>query len=290
MKINRLGSKKFWVSTFAALFLTSGFIGLHAFKPENESFGHTYITRAVTNEGGYPAYAGKSEIKGFVYKYADGAEGGFSSEAQEHLIKGVQSNDWFGPRLVEGILFESYIKDANAHCDDDSLAGCASKIRDWKAQSLGELRIALAESKQTDPDSELQNKAQIKARVLLGNALHTIQDFYTHSNFIEQSRGELTFARLTSSAVLLKSDSARDFVGNLCQPRDEAVMDVPITDPLTGVLIGYGPRFTWEKNPGNYQYTGSTTVANYTTGYFDFFATGVGIRASAPDQPIPGPE
>ena len=169
MKTNIFCNKKCWLPVLSALLLIGGLVDLHAFKPDNENFGHTYITRAVTNEGGYPAYANKSEIRGFIYKYADGAESGFSSEAQEHLIKGVQSNDWFGPRLVEGILFESYIKDANAHCDDDRLVGCAAKIKGWKSDSLDQLKIALAESKQPDPDTESQNKAQIRARVLLGN-------------------------------------------------------------------------------------------------------------------------
>jgi len=57
------------------------------------------------------------------------------------------------------------------HCDDEELIACSSRVLNLRAQIVAAV---------SDP----ANRDVAAARQLLGQALHTVQDFYAHSNWV----------------------------------------------------------------------------------------------------------
>lgn len=86
---------------------------------------------------------------------------GFSPNALQEIkssVVGVDSPIW------------GEFSDSKAHCDDETLEECFQRVANLKLQILNLL-------KGTRPAGE-------RARTILGQALHTIQDFYAHSNWV----------------------------------------------------------------------------------------------------------
>lgn len=66
-----------------------------------------------------------------------------------------------------------------AHCDDDGIYECSGAIRFFRQQAIDELTKAIL-------STDGKRAAHVVAsRIFLGKALHTLQDFYAHSNFAE---------------------------------------------------------------------------------------------------------
>lgn len=88
---------------------------------------------------------------------------GFSPKALDEIqssIAGVDLPIW------------GEFSDAVAHCDDETLPACFQRVVDKKKQVLDLLKGARPDGKQ--------------ARRILGQALHTVQDFYSHSNWVHE--------------------------------------------------------------------------------------------------------
>src|SRR6266446_785634 len=66
------------------------------------------------------------------------------------------------------------------HFTNEDFAGGSTRLRDYKTNIVNLVRA-------TPPDGT-------RARRLLGEALHTVQDFYSHSNWVEQGKGSINSA------------------------------------------------------------------------------------------------
>src|SRR5262245_13892881 len=87
-------------------------------------------------------------------------------KAQEEIIKNnTDVDDFNGPQFTQSA----------SHFDGENFAGSQKRLMDYKLK-VKELML------QKQPDVS-------KARWYLGQALHTLQDFYAHSNWIESGNG-----------------------------------------------------------------------------------------------------
>jgi hypothetical protein len=282
--------------------------GTSAFKPAFEDYGHTSITRKIVSEGGYSgANLGWPEIKQFNATLSTQGTMTFAAEAIEHLVQGVQSNDWVEgsvpgepnengetgpPRSIDGVAFRSVFKDPNAHCDDDLINGCRQFIVARRFNALAALEAAYAA--EIASDLATARTKQIEARLYVGRLLHTLQDFYAHSNFSHVSsnfnNSDAYYAQLSTTNGRIPD--TRSLEKPYCEGVNtfEVLGSIPATDmngaPIydaEGKLVYLFRNFTWEKNPGNWKLLETTDNSAYTTGYFDFYIQGAGLDASAPD-------
>lgn len=105
-----------------------------------------------------------------------------------------------------------------AHCDDESIPACAKRIYEKRDRVLLLLQIPKRDAKE--------------ARKVLGQALHTIQDFYSHSNWVNNPG--LNNTRINSQ---LGRDSTLGGIGlERATCRDASVL---IDDGLIELTTGY---------------------------------------------------
>ncbi len=121
-----------------------------AFKPTAE-FGHVGIV--------------KDALKKINRTSSDGSQ---TFEFSEKAILEVRDST---AGVDEIISTRGELSVPKAHCDDELLPECSQRIIDVKNTVIGFL-------KNSPPDGE-------KARQEVGRALHTLQDFYAHSNWVE---------------------------------------------------------------------------------------------------------
>lgn len=123
-----------------------------AFKPTQE-FGHVGIVKVALKRISVPAPNGVSTYK-------------FSERAILEIRDSTAGVD-------EVVSSRGELTEPRAHCDDELLPECTQRIIDIKATVIG----LLASS---SPDGA-------GARRQVGRALHTLQDFFAHSNWINIS-------------------------------------------------------------------------------------------------------
>lgn len=169
-----------------------------AFKPDDK--GHIGITKAGLNKVAFFSPTEKKELH-------------FSEAAKTEI---VESN-------IEVDLSESFF-DASAHCDDETLDKCSKRVLENRKQVVAILRSNTGNGR--------------AARSTLGQALHTIQDFYAHSNWTQDPG--------------LKQKGVNMILGN-------AELTRLATNQVTCKNGGY--------LRGNYQLTGDG-LTQLTTGYF----------------------
>lgn len=128
------------------LLLCLPFASAHAFKP-TANHGHAGIT--------------ENSMQGITRIDSTGTTLEFSERAIEQVQEAVAHVD----DLISG---EFWIP--AAHCDNETLPACTQRLIDLKQQAINAL-------KGSEPNGEL-------ARQLTGRALHTLQDFYAHSNWV----------------------------------------------------------------------------------------------------------
>lgn len=272
----------------------------NAFKPNEYTFGHTAITNAITQDdpnssppisfsSGWP---GSLSTNGVVVGNVPPVSIALASEtiffredARKHLIDGVQSNDWVTgataitaaqfPQDIEDVVgfFRSELANPAAHCDDDLLADCALFIKARREDALSAIRSA--RNYYSDGDLLNANKQTIIARVYLGRALHTLQDFYAHSNYADINTGASgrfyeMLTRYIGGAPVLTENSVNTKVFDACVSR-------------------VFPPISWAINPGNYELTSDSFMLGrnedkYTTGYFNNWIQGPGLAGSAPES------
>jgi von Willebrand factor A domain-containing protein 7 len=135
-----------FLSPLVFLFVASLVPPASAFKP-NEEFGHGYITRAGIRATGLL----------------------FCPESIDNLVESNLNTD-FGREFFQ----------PPAHCDDELIQECSARITGFRDEAVTLFRQALNE---TD-DLSARTGAIEHAWALLGRALHTLQDFYAHSNWV----------------------------------------------------------------------------------------------------------
>jgi len=129
--------------------------GAQAFKPTAE-FGHVGIVRDALGRIGVPPPAG-----GTPYRFS------------ERAILEIRDSTAGVDEIVSS---RGELSVPTAHCDDELLPECSQRIIDIKAAVVALLATP-------SPDGE-------GARREVGRALHTLQDFFAHSNWINISGGQ----------------------------------------------------------------------------------------------------
>ncbi len=148
-----------------------------AFKPDER--GHSVIT-------GDALRTFEVDVAGTILK--------FSQRATQQVIAANRSVDLGDNSLLPGGEFF----DAAAHCDGEEFAGATARLRAFKERVI---QFSLAGPGGV-PDGD-------GARRFLGRAFHTLQDFYSHSNWIELGNtrtietrlGRTTFAASRTAVV-----------------------------------------------------------------------------------------
>jgi hypothetical protein len=106
----------------------------------------------------------------------------------------------------------------DAHCDNESLPGCSVRILSIKNTVIDHLR----------------NGNSAEARNQLGRALHTVQDFYAHSNWVNNPGPANTEINFDLGRSLLKS-----LPPNVATCKDDFFDNVLIGEGLTAITTGY---------------------------------------------------
>ncbi len=85
-----------------------------------------------------------SAVEKFEATLSDGTVLQFTPEAQDHVIKGVQSNDWdpLG-NSVDGVRVSGHILDGAYHCDNDGIQDCKIRIDLLRVDVLDNIKSAL---------------------------------------------------------------------------------------------------------------------------------------------------
>ena len=162
-----------------------------AFKPNETDHGHRLITEGVLFSG--YAYGGKT-VPVFTTTLSDGKSVQFSSLATSHVMLGNKSTDLPTADFeLDGVEIDLKWELDNpvAHCDDELIEACSERIRILREDVVSRLKSHLASGSKLDLGY---------ARGLLGKALHTLQDFYAHSNHADVHTGAETFDALTGNA------------------------------------------------------------------------------------------
>lgn len=108
----------------------------------------------------------KEAMDNFTVKTPDGSELIFSIRAIKEVQHANRSVDYRNPR--DG--FRGELLNPAAHCDDETLDECSEHIE------------YIVDDLVTDAGSA----AGKKLRILLGRAMHTLHDFYSHSNWVDE--------------------------------------------------------------------------------------------------------
>ena len=139
------------------------FSPLHAFKPTAE-FGHVGIVREAI------APITRNTTMGVPLK--------FSERAILQIRDATAGVD-------EVVSARGEFTTPNAHCDDELLPACSQRIVDIKAAVIAAL---------------VNNRNGDLARAQLGRALHTLEDFYSHTNWVNL-HGPVANSQLGTSTV-----------------------------------------------------------------------------------------
>lgn len=133
----------------------------------------------------------------------------------------------------------AFVHEASAHFDNETLDAGSARIIDLKEQAIGQLLSS-------PPNA-------VAARALFGSALHTAQDFYSHSNWIEMgnttpepSLGRGMLSPLSLSVATCPADPAAlggDGLTSLTTGYYE--LPNPCTSPPAGKCL-HGVRFLCE--------------------------------------------
>jgi hypothetical protein len=165
-----------------------------AFKPNESNFGHKFITRSIA-ENGYKGWG--AEVPNFFATLSDNSTLTFTADAVDQLELGVRAPDFTGQGLYltpDGVSLSGEPFVSLAHCDDELITSCSERIKQYTIgvgspvvndanrlieDSVVNLLILAAR----ESDFTKSNQYATAARLQAGRALHTLQDFYAHSNW-----------------------------------------------------------------------------------------------------------
>jgi hypothetical protein len=217
-----------------------------AFKPDEIDHGHRMITDGVLFSG--YSYGGRS-VPVFSTTLSDGKRVQFSSLAATHVRLGNKSTDLpTADFKLDGVEIDLdwELDNPIAHCDDEKIEECSKRIREKRKEVVERLKSHIATGSKLDLGY---------ARGHLGKALHTLQDFYAHSNFADVNTGTEIFAALTGETDAVKGEYSRGTGVAVCQARSPT---------LAWALFP-----TYANNGGNWNLIGAGLLSGkYTTGWF----------------------
>ena len=225
-------------------------VSVMAFKPNETSHGHRMMTEGVLFSG--YSYGGLS-VPVFSTTLSDGKTARFSSLAATHVMLGNKSTDLpTADFKLDGVEIDLLWELTNpvAHCDDEKIANCSERIRGLRETIVSLLKSHVASGSKLNLGH---------ARGNLGKALHTLQDFYAHSNHADVHSGAQIFAALTGNVKAVEGAYAHKSDVSVCEAR---------APTLAWVLTP-----TYANNGGNWKLVGkglSADEGNYTTGFFTF--------------------
>lgn len=227
----------------------------YAFKPNETAHGHRMITEGVLLNG--YSYGGH-RVPVFTTRLSDGKSARFAPVAAGHVVKGNVSTDLFTADFeIDGIEVDLpwELDDPVAHCDNEMIEACSNMIRDRRSRVVAFLATHIATG----------DKLSLGlARGYLGKALHTLQDFYAHSNHADVHSGAEIFEALTSTAAATAGAFSRGPGVTVCQSR---AATATITD--------------YTNNGGNWRLIeAGRRGGKYTTGFFTS-ASAVGSPTAA---------
>lgn len=263
-----------------------------AFKPTNEQYGHTMITRSILSKdvgsygtAGYRFGVSPSGtpyvVPQFSYRTASGYVFTFTDEAIQQVVLGAQTRDWMDLDTINnvdnltaalsihcskavdvrgvksskfavcpldflngdyvGLYVTGDLGDGDGHFDDDNFSGSSRAIHrllwsgpDWETPLFYNMGLVFTTVGPQVSDAGLsvidllrrkvRNDALgltvslfarqdlIMARIKLGKALHTLQDFYAHSTWADFRDPSELFTPITDSLSNL-TFTWPDFVG-----------------------------------------------------------------------------
>ena len=227
-----------------ALFLTVLLVALipgttGAFKPL-EDFGHKGITLEAI-------FGNETGLTPIGHTTTDGIEIRFSRRAAEEIVRAVANVDAIG---VPGSWGEFWKPEA--HCDNELILACHQRLVDLSRQAVTE---AMEE-----------DSTGFYPRRTVGRALHTLQDFYTHSNWVMSpgpsnqvpwsdlglEGANSSIARLVAAPLEVTCDTASGAVGGatgrgvfLDGKITSGFFELPPADPPTG-KCNHGLDFLYE--------------------------------------------
>ncbi len=306
MRLVRRAAVRFCVPVSALCGVLLGFScgDVQAFKPEYEAHGHTMIARTTLGLGGYrfgatefPSLA----IARFSYLDAAGTRRFVSKMAIEAIILGVQSRDHlpidpnfktYSCDVASAVYFAGVnvnmpgrlhtvdteygavracvtadLGDLAGHFDSDNFVGSARQIRALFVRAHALMRIWDGEQ---DKSSSVSRQTLAAARLTLGKAIHTIQDFYAHStwanfrtddeiwtglnDFMTSSSADVSLLRLDQLAraepaksELTTTSEGGNLSGSFCNSRS---------------ILAAASGLTPEENEGNYEVVPRTGVSS----------------------------
>lgn len=138
-----------------------------------------------------------------------GCEGRFETATHEELLEGLARNEFIG-ELRKALYFQDTLLQfsSKAHFDNCDFDGSITYLRSL-VDEVG-AAAAGAQAAADRKDGDLVHSEVRKAFYAIGQALHGIQDFYAHTNYVELSASRA--ARLDDLPLLkpwVESDQAR---------------------------------------------------------------------------------
>ena len=230
--LNQLTSGFLRTTLVMGLFITLLFAfanSAFAFKPTNsdKEGTHAWMVKQAIEGKCDGCQKISVDVNGKRFKFSDKA-----TLSVERADAATDDGIFFGEDNAEHIpLGVGEGKIPKAHCDDELLPECSKRIHGFKDDAVKQLTIGKGNN----------------ARVYVGRALHTLQDFYSHSNWVNNPgpnhdtiNPDLGKKEITSATL------GKDTKGNIIKTCiDNWVLD-------NGTLTG--------RNPGG--------LTNITTGYF----------------------
>ena len=283
-----------------------------AFKPAIKNHGHTFITSSILGHstGGTSdkafLYHGHPASGSIVFKtnFSDGSPVTFSEEASTAITIGNESTDymtsgsklpfdffdyWLLPvsnywQTEEGTKISLLGEDGkaesgnpSAHCDDELIAECSERILKLRDEAIDQLYYFAQNKIAGDTNAADFELPQTIAWIKLGKALHTLQDFYAHSNFADiNTLDDAYFTLLTSGGLKQNKDSLAKETNGKAVIRSESVCESRL------LPISTNPFDVFSNNAGNWKLKEAGFRA-FTTGYFNTFGTLTGLWATGSD-------
>lgn len=233
--------KKYLLTSLVLAGAFTSTVSLNAFKPTETNHGHKKITLGVLDVN---YNYGSNSLEKFKTKLNNGREESFTPEAADHVYQGNRSTDQFWASFKvkgEKIDLVGELSEPTAHCDDELIDQCRKRIKDLKESVIKKLRNYIAD----DDPQKLGH-----ARGDLGKAIHTIQDFYAHSNYADLNNDASIYQPLTQISTISSWSENTD----VCEPRE-----ISSLKPLGG----------FSSNGGNFRlFSKGLDKSQYTTGYF----------------------
>ena len=249
------GSNRLTITTIMGLFITLLFAfanSAFAFKPNKEIAeysGHSYegthtwiVDKAISGNciNGHSCDKTSVEIDNKYFQFSKNAieQIQYSTACVDD---GTPWNGFIDKRCNKSNIHE--FDSAEAHCDSEELKECSERISLKSKNKL--IKSLIDQLKQEDGE---------KARQFLGRALHTLQDFYTHSNWV--NLGNTTLNDKLINGELTNPSSSKVFCQtNPQNPYKEGTF-VKKLDKTKDITTGYFPPSYYFLIPYDYKSIG----------------------------------